>query len=137
MRSIYSIFTCLFLAITLAGCGPIYQTHYSYVPPHSSVGKMCIAQCVQSKSTCQQMCQMKEQNCQYQSREEARYSYSEYKHDRKKHGKAVKKELRDFDSGRYSCHQSCDCDETFNSCYDACGGKVVESRVCTMFCDKQ
>jgi len=120
----------------LSACGPIYKTEYAYVPPHSSVGKMCTAQCLQSKSMCQQMCEMRNENCRAQARMEAREDYREYKHERREEGKRIKKDRSDFDRS-YACNSSCDCEPQYNSCYSSCGGQVLERQVCVAFCDKQ
>jgi len=128
----------LILALTgmLFGCGPIYKTEYAYVPPHSSMGKMCIAQCVQGKSACQQMCEMRKENCRARARQEAHYQYEEYKHEQRREHKDVNKDVNDFDNSFFDCNQSCDCTPTFNACYSACGGQVLERQVCVAFCGK-
>lgn len=135
MRLIVCAFI-LSLVTMLSGCGPIYKTEYNYVPPHSNMSKMCVAQCVQAKSHCEQLCELKNQNCVAQARQEAFYEYEIYKHDRKREGKKVKKDIGDFDRS-YRCQSSCDCTPSFNTCYSACGGQVLEKQVCVAFCDKK
>lgn len=129
----------LFVALSgmLLGCGPIYKKEYAYVPPRSSAGKMCLAQCIQGKSNCQQMCQMRNENCRAQARQDAFYQYQEYKHERRREGKEVKKTVNDFDNSFFSCNESCDCTSSFNACYAACGGQVLERDVCVAFCNKK
>ncbi len=124
------------LTSMLFGCGPIYKKEYAYVPPRSSMGKMCTAQCIQSKSNCLQMCQMRNDNCRAQARQDAYYQYEEYKHERRREGKEVDKDVKDFDRS-FFCNQSCDCTPSFHACYSACGGQVLERQVCVAFCDKQ
>lgn len=129
------LFVCL-ITVSLTGCGPIYKIEHSYVPPVSSTGKMCIAQCVQNKNTCQQMCQMRKDNCRSQARQDAYYQYESYKNDQARLGKPIEKSIRDFDHSFFECRKPCHCDQTFNSCYSACGGEVLSRQVCVAFCDK-
>lgn len=131
---LFSFLSLSFLILT--GCGPIYKMEYSYVPPHSSAGNMCISQCIQARSMCEQMCQIRIQQCRMASREEAYYEYESYKHERHHEGKKVRKDVSDFDRGSFNCEQSCNCAPSFNACYASCGGQVVEKRVCVAFCDK-
>jgi hypothetical protein len=119
----------------LTGCGPIYQTKYDYMPPRSSTGMMCVAQCQQGKSTCEQMCQLRNDNCRTQARQDAIYRYEIYKQARQDRGRAPKKEVGDFDSSN-SCNIPCRCESSFRACYAACGGQVLEQQVCVAFCDK-
>jgi len=134
-RLLSLIFFVLSLGM-LAGCGPIYNTEYAYVPPKSNMGKMCIAQCTQGKNMCEQMCQMQNDNCRMQARMEAREEYREYRHDRREEGKRIRRNVSDFDQGG-RCDRPCGCEPQFNSCYSACGGQVLERQVCVAFCDKQ
>ena len=133
---VISLFSILFLATILAGCGPIYRTEYAYVPPHSPTGKMCAAQCVQGKNACEQMCEMKNQNCRLRAHQDALAQYHMYKQERKREGKPLKKEIQDFDQS-YLCSSSCDCESTYRACYSTCGGQVLERQVCVAFCNKQ
>ncbi|MCW5584286.1 MAG: hypothetical protein KIT56_10540 [Gammaproteobacteria bacterium] len=120
----------------LTGCGPVYKREYAFVPPRTGMGKMCIAQCVQNKNTCEQMCQMNNENCRLRAHQDAVYQFEMYKHERRKHGAPVKKDVSDFDMS-YTCNHSCNCEPTYRSCYSACGGQVLERDVCVAFCDKK
>lgn len=136
MSRIFSLLVITMVVGLLTACGPIYETQYAYVPPHSNMGKMCVANCTQGKSMCEQMCQMRKQQCLSDARRDAREDYREYKYDRHREGQAVKKDERDFDRS-YRCNEACNCAPQFNSCYAACGGQVLEKQVCVAFCDKQ
>jgi hypothetical protein len=125
------------LMVALTGCGPIYNTEYSYIPPATDMGKMCVNQCITNKTLCQQMCQMRNDSCRTQSRQNALFDYQMYKHRQKANKQPITKDLSAFDRGGYECNSRCDCDFSFNQCYSACGGQVQEHKVCVMFCDKQ
>lgn len=125
----------LVLIIALAGCAPVYKSEYNYAPPNNQMGKMCIAQCVQAKANCEQMCQINNANCRAQRRQEAFYQYETYKYERHRQGRKLKKNINDFDTGSYSCSHSCNCVPSFNACYAACGGEVLERKVCVAFCN--
>jgi hypothetical protein len=121
----------------LTGCGPIYETHYSYVPPRTPMGNMCVAQCVQGKSMCEQMSQMQHDNCRMQSRQDAMYRYSHYRDRQIAHGKPIERSMYDFDRGSFGCSSSSSqCVPNFNMCYQACGGQVMAQQVCTAFCNR-
>src|SRR3990167_339271 len=118
MQRLLLIGSFIFLVSMLSGCGPMYETQYKYIPPASNIGKMCTSQCVQSKSMCQQMCEMRKQSCR-----------------RGERVRSGKKDDRKFDYLEPNCDNiACDCTETFNTCYGACGGEVLERQVCVAFC---
>jgi hypothetical protein len=121
----------------LSGCGPVYQTSYTYQPPTSQVGRMCISQCMQTKSSCEQMCQMQDQNCRMMARQNAFYQYQQYRDYQTSHGLSVDRNLNDFDNSFFECRKSCHCSADFNFCYQNCGGVVQEHKVCTAFCDQR
>lgn len=136
MKGFQSIILCIFLAALLAACSPIYKTEYAYVPPKSDMGKMCTANCVQQKSMCQQMCQMRNENCRARAHQDALYQYEVYKNERRRNGQSIDRSVSSFESS-FGCNEPCNCSETFNTCYSACGGEVLEREVCVAFCDKQ
>ncbi len=123
------------MALLLSGCGPIYQTTYSYKPAPSSSGKLCTAQCFQTKNSCQQICQLQDQNCRLQAHQEAYYRYSEYLREQKAAGKKARQQLSSFDHSYTRCNNSCHCTADFNACYQSCGGQVMTKRICTAFCN--
>lgn len=124
------------LVFFLSACGPIYQTQYSYKPPKSSMGRMCAAQCIQNKSNCEQMCQIREESCRTKARQDALYQYELYKAQQQVQSQPVKKTPQDFEN-TWGCHQSCDCGPAYNACYETCGGQVIATQVCTAFCDRK
>lgn len=125
----------LFLVGALMGCGPIYETKYTYVPPKSQAGKMCVAQCVQNRGNCDQMCQMRNDTCRAQAKQNAVYQYELYRSDQERSGQPIKKSVSDFDDS-YNCNNNCNCAPTYNACYSACGGQILTHKECVAFCDK-
>lgn len=136
MKRIFSIFSILTLIGLLAGCHPIYKTEYAFVAPKSNVAKMCTAQCIQGKSSCEQMCRMNNESCRARAHQQAVEEFRQYKHDRKREHKEVKRNVSDFEHTS-SCNQDCDCEPNYRACYSACGGQVLERDVCVAFCDKK
>ena len=137
MRSLFPIFLFTTFVFLFSGCGPIYKTEYSYVPPRSDMGKMCISQCVQSKGMCEQMCQMRNETCRMRAHREARRQFEVYERKTRARGEPVQRDVNDFDDSYFRCNQECDCASSFNSCYSACGGQVLERQVCTAFCNQK
>lgn len=72
------------------------HAHYGYTQPETGQGKRCVAQCLQGKSYCEDLCVMKHPEC------------------KKNAGKA----------GLDECKKLCHCTYAYNICYTACGGKV-------------
>ncbi len=130
----------LVLVFAVAGCGPIYETVYSYQPPRSPQGQQCAGQCQQIGQYCRQNCRLREDSCRANARQEAGYEFDRYVRERHRNRQEVKKSIGDFDysyhcSGASSCEASCDAD--FRICFTNCGGVVTAYQQCTMFCDQQ
>lgn len=125
----------IILALLLSGCGPMYKTTYSYIPPQSKNGRMCIMQCMQTKQMCEQMCEMKKENCRSREMNESRYRYQEYAYHQKMANKPIERSPDSFYYG-YSCHQDCNCVTGYNDCYTVCGGQVLQRRECVAFCNQ-
>lgn len=132
----FFIFSIMALVGMLTACGPIYNTEYSFVPPKSDIAKMCTAQCIQGKNDCEQSCRVDNDNCRMRAQQNAMFEYKQYKEDRKRMGLPINKSVNDFDRSS-SCSNSCRCESTYRACYSACGGEVLEHKVCVAFCDKQ
>jgi hypothetical protein len=133
----YYIFLLALMTGFLTACGPIYQTQYSYVPPRSPMGNMCLAQCIQGKSMCEQMSQMRSDSCRMQSRQDAMFRYQVYRDGQIARGQPIHRRPNDFDYGSFGCNSSGDtCTHNFNMCYQSCGGQVMAQQVCTAFCNR-
>lgn len=137
MKNINLLFILTLTLITfLTGCAPIYRTQYTFVPPKTDIAKMCTAQCVQGKNTCEQMCRMNNENCLLRAQQDAEHQFEIYKNDQLRQGKEVKRDMNSF-KHTYSCRSSCNCEPTYRSCYTSCGGQITQKQVCVAFCDKQ
>jgi len=134
MRLIFSISIAM-LALSLTACGPIYKTVYDFKPPKSTIARMCINQCMQNKTSCEQICALKSQACQFQAKQNAMNEYQIYKLERERDHKSVDKTVYSFDDS-WGCNQNCGCEGNFRACYTTCGGQVTPRQVCTAFCDK-
>lgn len=111
----------LLVAGCLSACGPIYKTNYSYMPPKSSQGMMCITNCTSAQTNCEQLEELKKENCEHQSE--------------------IEYQLCKNSGDKYCIHKSCysseygRCRSKFNECYQSCGGTVTTQQVCTAFCN--
>ena len=99
----------------MVGCGPIYNTEYSFKPPLTPEGKTCAFQCKNSELQCEQLEEMKKQSCQLQSQLEC-------------------KDKKDCSSSSYCSTNFDRCKEMYRNCYQACGGTVESHKVCVMGC---
>lgn len=138
MKHVFSI--TLIAAIVLASvlmsaCGPVYSTSYSYVPPKSYRGRMCLNQCLSQKSMCQNNCSMLKQSCHMQANAMAEPAYHAYLHQMKRQGKTPWRNISYF-ADYSSCRDNCGCQGNYRQCYTSCGGRIIPHTVCTMFCPK-
>lgn len=83
------------------------------------------------------MCELRQDNCRLQARQEAMYQFEIYRNDRERQHLPVEKNIHDFDNGSITCQHSCGCEPSYRSCYAACGGQVLQRDVCVAFCDKK
>lgn len=108
--------------VAIIGCGPMYETQFFYTPPDSPQGQVCASQCEMNKINCEQLEDMRKENCEYRARQEyedcLRYRYDDYCYE----------ESCSADYTR--------CERMYNSCYTACGGKVTSQQVCVAFCNQ-
>jgi len=121
-------------ALALSGCGPLYQTKYTYTPPTTWQGRQCVNRCINHKSQCQARCRIETQQCRSNAMEAARPQYRKYVRAQKRQGKAVVMSLSDF-ADTNSCNDSCGCMTDYRQCYNNCGGTVNSQQVCVAFCN--
>ena len=118
-----------FILATLAACGPIFETRYSYTPPRSAEGRSCAFQCQNVKLQCQQIEEMQERQC----NEHARWEQRRCEQDLAARGKKE----RWYDCGLETCSSNTErCEESYRACYQSCGGQVESSEICTYNCEK-
>ncbi len=116
----------LVLMTILTACGTHHhKAEYTYQPPQSNMDKKCVTQCAQGKRYCQQICQLKHPRCFFQAHQHALNQYKIYKQERIRKGEKVIKTLHDFEQSA-PCYNACNCVPSFNTCYTACGGQVIE-----------
>lgn len=107
------------MGLLMAGCGPIYSTQYVFDPPTSPQGQSCIFQCENSKMQCEQLQDLRTENCEERSEAE----YYRCKNRDEKHC------YRQYCSTDYTR-----CEENYRRCYQSCGGSVRAEKVCVGFC---
>lgn len=125
----------IFLALSLAACGPIYKTRYSHVPPTNPVTKKCVARCTATKVQCAGGCKSQYRLCREQASQEAVLKYQAYRQQQLRADKPIVKSLANFDHSN-RCKMRCQCEVHFDSCFRACGGDLKPYKVCTAFCDQ-
>jgi hypothetical protein len=130
----YVPFIAFVLLFSLSGCGPIYNTTYSYVTPKSWDGRQCANQCLQMQTNCNMQCNNQYQNCVNSARLAATPQYLGYLNKKENENKTPHRSLDDF-TDTSSCSQDCSsCTDTYNQCFSNCGGRVITQRQCVMFC---
>jgi len=133
MKNLLSTFLLIGLSFILTACGPIYETHYTYQPPHARGGKMCLNQCIQTRELCRMRCESAGAACRERSRMEAMIDYSNYRADREAAHLPMDRTFSSFYDD-FGCWQHCSCAEPYNACYRNCGGRVIPHRECVAFC---
>ncbi|PIZ04121.1 MAG: hypothetical protein COY58_05555 [Gammaproteobacteria bacterium CG_4_10_14_0_8_um_filter_38_16] len=132
------IFLCLAVmtgVFLLSGCGPEYQTVYSYTPPHSWRGKKCVNRCLTKRTYCENTCRSQAQTCRTEAKLEALPAYLHYDHEQRNAGNPDYETVGDF--ADYSgCSDHCGCQSTYRACFENCGGSVFASTQCVAFCPK-
>lgn len=123
--------------IGLAGCGPMYETTYTYVAPSGAAGKRCVQQCTQSKQLCKRICHKDENACMIRAKKDARGQFRNYKERQQREGLPIEKNLNDFLDNDQCQRRDCGCEGDYRACFQMCGGELVPHRKCVAFCDKQ
>jgi hypothetical protein len=136
--TLLSLLIAVVMAAGVAACGPLYETQYSFAPPRTNEGMVCIAQSQNAAQMCRQSCGMRQDYCEEEERHEAERRYHRYVEEReRKHEKVEHSEswFRSYGScGDGECVSRCDTDFRIN--YSSCGGRVTAQQVCIAFCDK-
>lgn len=130
----------------LSACGgPRYQTVYDYTPPAASEGRMCLNQCLDSKTYCERSGQQvrleQKKMCLQQESARADAAFHDYLRDMKEAGEKIEKDYYDF-YRKYSCNsyssQASDpaCEGNYRACYQNCGGQVRARTFCVANCEE-
>ena len=146
MKKILVIMATVFFSGLLAGCGPVYQTTYSYVMPKGKEARQCIRECLSQKQACNLQCDKQKKKCQARNqqsellsdlvnmkarREEARHYHKHGKHHHRHYSRYPYSSY-----SRVSCDTECGCDANYRVCYTSCGGQVIPHTVCVAGCKK-
>ena len=68
----------MLVAVFAVACGSVCETVYTFTPPESERGKICVNQCEQIKQSCYLNCNFESQACFQDAWREARIQYREY-----------------------------------------------------------
>jgi hypothetical protein len=137
VRSFLSSSIIAAATVFLTGCGPVYQTQYSFQAPRGHRARNCIASnCERNKLLCERNCAANDRSCEWRASDEAQTAYHEYAVQQREHNQPISKSIDDFKSD-WGCNQSCGCDSVYRQCYSTCGGTVIASTVCVAFCNQK
>ena len=119
-----------YLTLSSVGCGPMYETRYSFTPPKSANGRTCIFQCDNSRMQCRNFEEMHKSNCEMRGQLEEQRCENDIRY---REGR----EPKWYECSTSSCSADYDrCDEIYRGCYQMCGGEVRSETVCVANCDQ-
>ncbi len=98
------------------GCGPIYETSYSFTAPKVSQGKICVSHCENTRLLCEQNEEIKQEYCELRTERTWKIGSDCYGY-------------RPFCRADYYR-----CLIHYKNCYQSCGGTVESQDVCVMGC---
>ncbi|MGE3623068.1 MAG: hypothetical protein AB7H77_04230 [Bdellovibrionales bacterium] len=131
----------ILIAFILAACGGGPGKTYSFTPPTTTGGRMCVNQCRMSVDYCKESCDINYRKCVHKVQVQALKDYDKYTREEYASGGHPDLTLQDFErmtpcnETHDSCYNGC---ETGNkTCYETCGGKVEVKPSCGgFFCAK-
>lgn len=126
-KSIYTIIGALILMLTLCftGCSNTSTIAYSYSPPTSPDGRVCVDECKQAKNTCTQLCSKESPQCIYEAQQKAQKEYQAYVEGQQMAGKPVSLTPDSFYNDTHCAHTGCGCEHQYDICYQLCGTRTV------------
>jgi len=102
------------------GCGPISRTNYSFTPPQTPEGKVCVSQCGGTRLQCKQMENMSYETCQFRAKT-AHYYNSICHYDKQR----IRECYRPYYYEPFCVVNYSQCEADYRSCYKACGGTIT------------
>lgn len=114
--------------LILGACTQIgLKKKYSYIPPEIKSDRVCISRCLYGKTSCERLCDLRNERCLMATRAEAEAQYRVYQQTimQSPGNRHADKKFIDF-AHAASCYHPCNCVISFNTCYTACGGQVIE-----------
>jgi hypothetical protein len=127
------------LTIILQACAtnPQYQTFYHYNPPKTTDGRACLFQCETTKMQCEQLDQMRADNCRERAELNFQRCSDRAQADYYRCKNSGEKYCSQKSCARGTCNSSGQCDTQYNRCYSICGGQVTSETRCVSNCDKK
>lgn len=114
----------------VSGCGPVYQTSYSFVPPEAVAGRSCVYNCEIIKRQCIDLQNRDAQDCERRSDWEIRDCESRIR-------LAENRSPKWYECGGETCSADIErCDGEYRGCYELCGGRVKATTVCVSNCEQ-
>ena len=130
------------LTLFIQACaGPEFRTLYNYDPPKTSEGRASISQCDNTNVRCEQLEQMRVDNC--LDRAELNYQYCtdqaqvDYNNSIDRCKDCGEKSRIKDDCEKEPCNRSGQCGNQYQRCYSNCGGQVTSETRCVAGCEKK
>jgi hypothetical protein len=127
----------VFLAV-LSACAAPAERHFSYMPPETPGGRLCVNQCSQANTYCHESCDLNSRQCVMKVQTQAMQDYDQYTREQFQAGAPIEFHPHDFErmtpcaDGKKECMENCE--SQFTSCYKTCGGKVDATTSCQFMC---
>lgn len=126
-----TIAACGLTAVLVSSaCTSIYRTDYDFTPPADRIGRLCAAECDIGRRACRVDARDRAQTQLKQCQAQAQQNYQ-----------SCLAATSDPQQRRYCYLRECDahvdyssCDATYRSCFQGCGGEVIQLRKCLLNC---
>jgi hypothetical protein len=134
-RALQTITVILFASLAACETGPQYRTDTSYIAPPTTQGATCVASC----ETTEQICRGREDDyarAEYPlCMQRAKETYETCINGPFPVGCDVPRQNAEYACDRNASPSYNSCTQSFNACYQSCGGEVVKETVCVRNCD--
>ena len=123
-------------SLLLAACAPATTIITHDTPPPTAGGRLCAAQCRQAQDFCHKSCELTRRTCFTTMQAQAIKDYESYMQEVIKAHQPTGLFPRDFERPETCLAAPClaTCDPPYQSCYQACGGKLDITTSCQAFC---